>query len=82
MVLIPAYLVLFVMGRDPNGDGEWGWCLGAVISGFGAGIFYGVLLGGGVGLVIGAIGRGVQRLGDRVGGSEPGIGSDEHEPVT
>jgi hypothetical protein len=32
-VLIPAYLALFVMGRDPNGDSPWGWCVGSVLSG-------------------------------------------------
>src|SRR4051794_15735226 len=60
LVLIPAYLALFVMGRDPNGDGEWGWCLGSVTSGFGVGTLYGVLLGGGIGWIIGAIRKGVQ----------------------
>jgi hypothetical protein len=24
LLLIPAYLALFVMGREPNGDGPWG----------------------------------------------------------
>ena len=60
-LLIPAYLALFVMGRDPNGDGAWGWCLGSILSGVGVGSLYGVLIGGAIGWIVGAVRRGLRR---------------------
>ncbi len=65
-LLIPPCLAVFVMGRDPNGDGSWGWGLGSVLSGVGLGTFYGFLIGGGIGAMAGTI-QGRLRRGGRIG---------------
>jgi hypothetical protein len=66
-LLIPAYLALFIMGRDPNGDSSWGWCLESVLSGLDVGTLYGVIIGGGIGFVVQAIRGPRLRRAGRVG---------------
>ena len=63
-LLIAAHLALFVLGRAPDGDGPWGWCVGSVVSGVG-----GFLIGGGIGGIVGAV-QGRLRRGERIGGRE------------
>jgi hypothetical protein len=67
VLLIPAYLMLFIVGRDPHGDSSWGWNLGSVLSGVGAGTLYGVLMGGGIGWIVEAIRRGGRNGGNKHG---------------
>jgi hypothetical protein len=78
LVLIPVYLALFVMGRDPNGDGPWGWCLESVMLGFGVGTLYGAPIGGGIGWIVGAIRKRSQRRSGRVNGSITDADQERH----
>ncbi|WP_165071423.1 hypothetical protein [Paludisphaera rhizosphaerae] len=47
ILLIPPYVLLFVLGRhpDPDRSDPWGWCAGAVFSGIATGVLVGAFLG-------------------------------------